>query len=127
MARRRPIVATCVRRTRRDEHLTHTYYRVSGEGLQVMAADKPAKFYNDVVVSTYVDPRDGRGETIPFAANKNGKIKHTSRGHLIQLWGGQVNTTSAEDVLKNAGATKIVPCSDGMGRSRHRRKSRSRR
>jgi len=122
--------AFCVRRTQRHAGsyaLVQTYYRISGgKGLQVQKVGAP-KYYRDVIVSTSTV---GRPETMLFAANKDGTLKHTSQGHLVTLWGGEVNTTSAHRVLKNAGVEEITTCPDGSGpfdaRRRSRRRKRSR-
>lgn len=119
--------ATCVRRTQKDEQLTHTFYRVSGgKGLQAQKLGQKT-YYRDVIASTYVDV-DGRAETLLFAATKTGKMKRTSKRHLITLWGGEVNTTSASKVLKNAGVGEVTSCPGGSshydGRKRKRRRRR---
>lgn len=119
--------ATCVRRTRHDERLTQTFYRISGgPGLQ---ARNSSKRYRDVIVSAALaaadTPSRWRHETLIFAANKDGTIKHTSQGHLVELKGGESGTMSASTVLKNAGVTTITACSrepsDFDGRKRRRR------
>lgn len=123
--------ATCVRRTHHDEHSSHTYYRISGgPGLVTMRGSKK---YRDVVVSTARAAADTaerwRNETLIFAANKNGKIKHSSQGHLIELRGGESGTASASTVLKNAGVGVITACPSGPSRfdapKRRRRRRRS--
>jgi hypothetical protein len=123
--------ATCVRRTHRDEKLTQTYYRISGgPGLQARNQTGPKKYYRDVIVSSAVvaadTPERWRNETLIFAANKSGKIKHTSQGHLVELRGGETGTTSASTVLKNAGVTEITSCATGSSRFDARRRSRRR-
>lgn len=118
--------ATCVRRTHHDERVTQTFYRISGgPGLQA----RNGKRYRDVLVSTARvaadTPERWRHETLIFAANRDGTIKHTSRGDLVELRGGESGTTSASTVLKNAGVDEITACSREAsrfdGRKRRRR------
>lgn len=129
---KREMKAVCVRRTRHDERLTQTYYRISGGPGLVARGSK--KHYRDVLVSAALvaadTPTRWRHETLIFAANKNGKIKHSSQGHIVELHGGESGTTSAHTVLTNAGVDKIIPCTgphsefDAPRKRRRRRRDR---
>lgn len=128
--KRNSMTAVCVRRTRHDERLTQTYYRISG-GPGLSTRDGSTR-YRDVLVSSAVvaadTPERWRNETLIFAANKNGKIKHTPQGHLVELRGGESGTRSARTVLKNAGVDEVTACPSGPspydGRKRERRRRR---
>lgn len=122
--------ATCVRQTHHDERLTQTYYRISSPGLPTRNGGAK-KYYRDVLVSSAVvaadTPERWRNETLIFAANKNGKIKHTPQGHLVELRGGEAGTRSARTVLKNAGVDEVTACPSGPSSFDRRRRKRKRR
>jgi hypothetical protein len=110
MASRVKFSATCIRRLHQDPDHAWTYYRVTGQGIPAMS---DSKHYKDVIVSASARwvKYGEKPEVLLFAANKNGKPVRNADGMLIQLWGGGRGDLSASRALKDAGATKVTPCS----------------
>jgi hypothetical protein len=109
MATRTKFTATCVQRLHQDPDHAWTHYRISGRGIPAQSDDK---HYKDVIASAssrWVKYGE-RPEVHLFAADKDGKPVRTASGALIQLWGGGRGDLSASRALKEAGATKVIPC-----------------
>jgi hypothetical protein len=112
MAKRETFTATCVRRVLESPELAWTHYRVTGKGIPEMSAGRK-RYHKDIVVSAssrWVKYGE-KPEVMLVAADKNGAPVRKANGALIQLWGGGRGDLSASRALKDAGATKVVPCS----------------
>jgi len=125
MAKREAFTATCVRRLSEEPKHAWTHYRVTGKGIPEQALG-PAKHHKNVIVSA-VTAYDGRPEVALFAANVKGEpVRRGAHKSLVTLWGGRYGTLSAREILKEAGATKVTPCSQvsrgPLDRRRRKRK-----
>lgn len=128
---REQFTATCVRRVHAESELAWTHYRVTGKGIPVMSAYSKKHYKNVLVSASSRWVKHGeKPEVSLFAARANGEPLRNAEGNLIQLWGGGRGSLSASQALKDAGATKVTPCSQ-VSRSpldqRRRRRTKRRR